>query len=302
MTFALQYHPAAVLKVGGDDAATFLQGQFTNELRQASDSVVYGLFLNQKGKVVADAQVLRLAEKSFLVASDFSSGEIIRQRLVEYIVADDVTLRDETAAWHGLALWGTDCESRLEQLLGSPLPPAGQFKHSGEALVFAGRRMKDENYAIIGPEAEILRWHGQLLASGCLEAGDDEAEFDRIASGLPAIPRDLGLGDLPNEGGLEDVAISYTKGCYLGQEVMARLKNMGQVRRRLQVVQGADPAPAARSPLYQRGVQCGEIRSIASRDGKWAGLAMLRLLQLDPAAGLSVAPDLPPEIRITPHG
>jgi hypothetical protein len=77
---------------------------------------------------------------------------------------------------------------------------------------------------------------------------------------------------------------------------------MGQVRRRLQVVQGADPAPAARAPLYQRGVQCGEIRSVASRGGKWAGLAMLRLLQLDPAAGLSLAPDSPPEIKIASHG
>ena len=108
--------------------------------------------------------------------------------------------------------------------------------------------------------------------------------------------------NLPNEGGLEDVAISYTKGCYLGQEVMARLKNMGQVRRRLHVVLRADPAPAARAPLYQRGVQCGEIRSVASRDGKWAGLAMLRLLQLDPAAGLSLAPGAPAEIAILPHG
>jgi folate-binding protein YgfZ len=301
MAFVLQYRPGAVLKAGGDDAASFLQGQFTNELRQATGRVVYGLFLNQKGKVVADAQILRLAEKSFLIASDFSSGEIIRQRLEEYIVADDVSLRDETAAWHGLALWGTDCGRPLEQRLGGPLP-AGHFMRSGDALVFSGRRLQNENYAMIGPEAEILRWRGQLLASGCLETGTSESEFDRIASGLPAIPLDLGPGDLPNEGGLEDVAISYTKGCYLGQEVMARLKNMGQVRRRLQVVQGADPAPAARAPLYQRGVQCGEIRSVASRGGKWAGLAMLRLLQLDPAAGLSLAPDSPPEIKIASHG
>jgi folate-binding protein YgfZ len=301
MAFVLQYRPGAVLQVGGDDAASFLQGQFTNELRQATGRVVYGLFLNQKGKVVADAQILRLAEKTFLIESDFSSGDIIRQRLEEYIVADDVSLRDETAAWHGLALWGNDCGRRLEPLLGGPLP-AGQFMRSGEALVFAGRRMQDENYAIIAPAADIHRLRGQLLASGCLEAGAGAAEFDRIVSGQPAIPGDLGPGDLPNEGGLEDVAISYTKGCYLGQEVMARLKNMGQVRRRLHVVLGADPAPAARAPLYQRGVQCGEIRSVASRDGKWAGLAMLRLLQLDPAAGLSLAPGAPAEIAILPHG
>lgn len=301
MTIVFSHHPAAVLRVEGDDAATFLQGQFTNELRQVAGSVVYGLFLNQKGKVVADAQVLRLAEKAFIITSSYSPADIIRQRLEEYIVADDVALVDETVTMHGLALWGPGCEAQLQQLLGGT-PPAGQFARSGEALGFAGRRMRGENYEIVGPEKEILRLCEQLHALGCSETEASQAEFERIASGIPAVPQDVGPGDLPNEGNLEEAAISYTKGCYLGQEVMARLKNMGQVRRQLRVVRGAGKSPEVRSPLYQGEKKFGEVRSVANRGEEFVTMAMLTLLDLNQTGGLSLTPNMSPTLEILPCG
>lgn len=301
MTHVLLYRPAAVLRVDGDDAAIFLQGQFTNELRQATGRMVYGLFLNQKGKVVADAHVLGLTEKTFLITSLFSSADIIKQRLEEYIVADDVTLADETAMTHGLALWGSDGVTHLQQLLGV-MPPAGQFARSGEMLVFAGRRTGGENYEIIGPEKKILGLGERLRTLGCREADSDQAEFVRTAAGIPAVPRDVGPGDLPNEGNLDEVAISYTKGCYLGQEVMARLKNMGQIRRQLHVVAGTGNPPQARAPLYQGQKKIGEVRSVANLGEEFVAMAMLSLLNLDPAGGLSLAPSTAPTLRIMTRG
>ena len=118
--------------------------------------------------------------------------------------------------------------------------------------------------------------------------GAEDMERRRIAAGIPAVPKDIGPGDLPNEGGLEAEAISYTKGCYLGQEVMARLKSMGQVRRRLLKVRGTGEIPPRPASLFQGDRRVGELRS-AVRDGaEWIGLAMVSLVQLRREDGLSL--------------
>lgn len=281
----------------GEDAGTFLQGQFSNELRQDAGSAVYGLFLNAKGKVVGDAHVLKLTERSFFVASYFTPAAVIRQRLDGFIVADDVMLQDLTPQTLGHSIWGPEC-GRVVQQLFQAVPRRAQFIRHGEVLIYPGRWTGEENYELTGPEPLVGPLREQLRKLGCREMGANQAEYLRIAAGIPAIPRDIGADDLPNEGMLEEDAISYTKGCYLGQEVMARLKNMGQVRRRLFVVQGAGTPPAPRAPLFQHERKVGEIRSAATQEGAFLAMAMLSLLNLNQAEGLSLAPGLPPDLRI----
>jgi folate-binding protein YgfZ len=136
-----------------------------------------------------------------------------------------------------------------------------------------------------------------MLAGGvALSTG--EVERERIAAGIPAVPMDLGLADLPNEGGLETEAISYTKGCYLGQEVMARLKAMGQVRRRLRRVRGTGEPPPRPTALYQAARKLGELRSAARDGADWIGLAMLSLGSLQRDEGLALAADGAPVVRL----
>jgi folate-binding protein YgfZ len=295
------YRPSGLLRVTGDDAAAYLQGQFTNELRQPIGAVVYGLWLNQKGKVLADSHVLRRGENEFIVASVTSPAAIIQARLEEYIVADDVTLTDASNQVQALAVTGPRCGELIRQCLGA-VPPPGQFLQRDDMVVFAGRRSRDENYELIGPSALTEETKNKLLSLGGCETGAEEMEFLRISADLPVIPQDIGSGDLPNEGGLEIEAISYTKGCYLGQEVMARLKNMGQVRRRLHRIHGSGAAPEALAPLYQGEKQVGQIRSIARQENEFVALAMLSLVNLDPVSGLSLAPNAAPAVRIIPHG
>lgn len=295
------YRPAALLKVAGEDAATFLQGQFTNELRQPPGAVTYGLWLNQKGRVLGDSHVLKMTASEFQMVSVASGAEVIRPRLEEYIVADDVTLADETAQTHGLATWGAQCGEMIGRVLGAA-PPPGQFIQSGGVLVFAGRRVRGINYELLGPEKPIADVKQKLRALGGREATAGEMEYARITDGLPAIPRDIGSGDLPNEGGLEDTAISYTKGCYLGQEVMARLKSMGQVRRRLHVIRGQGAAPTPLATLYQGERKVGQIRSVAAEGNEFVAFAMLSLVNLDQATGLSLAPEAAPVAKIISCG
>jgi folate-binding protein YgfZ len=296
-----QYRPATLLKVTGEDAATYLQGQFSNDLKRPAGAAVYGLWLNQKGKILADAHVLKLAENEFQVASPASDVGVIMPRLEEYIVADDVVLADETASVFGLAVTGPGCGAIIRQVLGSK-PSAGEFLRLGELLAFAGRRARGENYELIGPEKAIAEIMPPLLAAGGHAATAGEMELCRIIDGIPSVPRDLGPGDLPQEGGLEDTEISYTKGCYLGQEVMARLKSLGQVRRRLHVIQGSGKPPATLDAIYQGDRKVGQVRSVAARETGFVAMAMLSLVNLAPAGGLSLAPEASPTIALIPHG
>ena len=255
------YQPTAVIKVIGEDAFSFLQGQFTNDLRHPPGSVTFGLWLNQKGKVLADSQLLRLDENEFLLFSSTSTAWTIQQRLEQYIIADDVTLRDEAGNTQGVALWGEQCAELLKGWRGVMPPAGGRFLQQAGILIFHGRRNSQENYEIIGPESLLVEMRKQFAAQGCLEVTDQVTELARISSNIPAIPQDIGQADLPNEAGLEITAISYTKGCYLGQEVMARLKNLGQVRRHLRGVRGTGEVPKTGTPLFQGDRKAGEIRS-----------------------------------------
>lgn len=299
-TTILKYRPGALLRVTGEDTFTFLQGQFTNELRQPPGSATYGLWLNQKGRVLADSQVLRISESEFFIWSEFSCAATIRQRLEEYIVADDVVLADETAATYALKLWGTNGKEAIHRLLGEG-PAPGRFVLARDLMVFCGRRLPGDTLEIFGPEKAMAELHGQLLAGGAVETSPAEMEFARISAGIPVVPADVGPGDLPNEGGLEDAAISYTKGCYLGQEVMARLKNLGQVRRRLQIVRGRGAPPVPLAALYQGEKKVGEIRTVGARADDFAALAMLSLINLAPTAGLSLEPAGPVVMTVDTH-
>ena len=271
-----RWRPAACLRVSGEDALTFLQGQFTNDLQQQeSGQATYGLWLNQKGKVLADSFVRKIAANEAWIVSYFSPAAVIRERLEAYIIADDVVIEDVTESMRGLTIIGAATATGLR--LGAT------------AWSFRGRRTREAPAEIIFPADMETAVNAKL--AGRTELVTEQMEQLRIAAGIPAVPADIGPSDLPNEGGLETEAISYTKGCYLGQEVMARLKNLGQVRRRLLRVHGAGEPPACPAVVFQAARKAGELRS-AARDGTgWIGLALVSLVQLKREAGLALAAD-----------
>jgi folate-binding protein YgfZ len=244
------------------------------------------LWLNQKGKVVADSFVLRLAEQEHLVWAPRVGAGVLRERLESYLIADEVEIADVTAAHSAVVLWGTGATQVIRERWGA-VPSAGTFAAAADALVFRGRFSRSDNFVCLGPDEPGLV--SALAQAGVVVAAQESLEAERIASALPAVPDDIGLTDLPNEGGLEVDAISYTKGCYLGQEVMSRLKNLGQVRRRLFVVEGEGEPPAPRTAVLQGEKQIGETRSGARVARGFVAMAMLSLVNLDPAAPAALA-------------
>lgn len=276
------WRPAAWLRVAGSDALNYLQGQFTNDLRDLGSEGAYGLWLNAKGKVVADSFVLPAppvdGTPTFWVGSYFSSAATVRTRLESCIVADDVTIEDATADWAAVTIFGA-------------VDPAALRAAITGALAFPGRRdgaVHHEWVFPVGAQAEAL-----AALAGRPQVSEADLCLRRIRARIAAVPADIGEADLPNEGGLEDVAISYTKGCYLGQEVMARLKTMGQVRRRLVRVTGPGSVPALPATVYAGERAVGELRSAVTVGAGYEGLALLTLLHLPADGRLSLAPGAP---------
>ncbi len=256
--------------------------------------MTYGLWLNQKGKVLADSHVLREAVNQFRLLSDHSAAATIVQRLEQYIIADDVLIEDQTDGARGLVIWQNQTGGEPLTALMGELPAPGKFNQVDGSWIFRGRWSAAANYELIGSEAGVAEWQKRLSAAGCIEVASGEIERARILSGMPSVPQDIGPGDLPNEAGLEQEAISFTKGCYLGQEVMARLKNLGQVRRQLQRVRGNGGAPKTGTPLFQGEKKAGEIRSAVSNGEGFVALAMLTRLGLDEKTGFTFEPGTAP--------
>ncbi len=290
------YRPAAVLRVTGEDALSFLQGQFTQELRMPVGArCAYGLWLNQKGKVVADSFALRDGGTWWLVSINCPANSI-RERLESYIIADDVILDDLTEMWKGAVITGRQAGHWLRDN-GFQLPGPGEWGRIEGGLVFRGRRGVEESWEWLSQE-DLGGSAGFL--SGLKECDSRCLERSRLNAGIPLVPIDVGPADLPNEAGLEGEAISYTKGCYLGQEVMARLKSLGQVRRQLLRVRGPGTAPLCPAALYAGAKKVGEIRSaVATEDGDgFIGLGMISLLGLGAARFVSLEANGTPVVDI----
>lgn len=282
-----RWKPAAWLRVTGEDAANFLQGQFTNELRGVpKGGAVYGLWLTLKGKVLADSFVVRGGvsvaggAEVFWVGSYFSPAAVIKERLEAYVIADDVVIEDLTTEWAGVTVWG------------------GSVEAGAGDVVFPGRRSREAGVEWMFPLARANEVSAAL--AGRVELDAVEMERRRIAAAVPAVPVDIGPGDLPGEGGLESIAISYTKGCYLGQEVMARLKSMGQVRRRLVRVAGSGALPETLpAGLFSGDKRVGEVRSAVRTSAEdWSGLAMISLMQATGGGSYALAVAAEPTVRL----
>lgn len=282
------WQPAAWLHVSGSDAFTFLQGQFTNELKHASPHGVYGLWLSLKGKVLGDSFIVADAgPNEFWIGSYHTEAATLRARLESFVIADDVVVEDATSDWMAVSVTGSDAVATVER---------GRATTAG-GFTFSGRRTRPANVEwVFRREAEPAV---RASLAGLRKWDENEMEAMRIGAGIPSVPADIGPNDLPNEGGMELEAISYTKGCYLGQEVMARLKSMGKVRRRLLRVRGrGDEVPARGSAFFAGGRQVGELRS-AVRDGEgFIGLAMISLINLAGNTALSVGVEAGPEIQL----
>lgn len=282
--FAYHFRPAAVLGVSGSDAFSFLQGQFSNDLRpnSAEGNVTYGLWLSVKGKVEADSFVIQRAKDRFLVVSPGCTADSVRSRLEAFIVADDVVVEDVTMRWSGIAAWGENAQQSAK-VMDVGLPAGKCAVDSNEVIGIESHRWGAGTieWLIADSKRDLAGVGDKLTAAGFSLLSVADAELERIIRGPACVPAELGATDLPQEAGFESFAVSFNKGCFTGQEVMARLKSMGRVRRGLVRVRGEGACPNVPVSVFAGDRNIGELRSAApSADGGYIGRAMVSLMNL----------------------
>jgi folate-binding protein YgfZ len=235
----------AVVRVTGEDAAAFLQGQCSADLRGVT--LADALWLNRKGRVLAHTIISKEADGSHLLLCPHLSAEALIAIVTLNVIADDVVATDESALWQKWIVSGA--EPKL----------AG-------AKVFATQRYGVAAWDVLTPVGVAAPGELAKLA---------ELDALRVAAGVPAVPADCGANEFPQECGLE-AWVSYTKGCYLGQEVMARIQSLGSLRRILRRVSGSvSVGQELKSP---EGKVLGTVRSAAGDVG-------LALVSVDLAEG-----------------
>ncbi|EYB66781.1 glycine cleavage T protein (aminomethyl transferase) [Deinococcus phoenicis] len=228
--------PSSALRLTGADRVAFVQGQMTNDLRGApTPGLVACTFLNVRGQIEFFARAYKRAEDVYLHL-DAGQAQGLAARLRRYIIFDQVDMQDVTEDLRTVHVWG-----------GQTVPgwdPAGgdaQTFTLGGGTVLAGRVNRT---GAAGMDLHYLARQeaGVLAALGGEEAPLAVLDAARVRAGLPDVTRDGFAGTLPQEVGL-DVggplpAISYRKGCYVGQEIMARLEARGNARYHLARVAG----------------------------------------------------------------
>jgi len=261
--------PAAVVRVTGEDALPYLQSQWSVDLsRLAVLSTRMGLRLSIKGKVLCAAQIICLGEEEFLLVSQETAASEIISLLGENIVADEVDFANETSRWAMHFIFGEAAATTR------PCPPPPACLADGEGYIFQDPRFEQPTLTCLHPRDEIP--HG---LSALREAEESQWELHRIGNHVARVPLEIGETELPQEGGLEGHLIDFDKGCYLGQEVMARIHAMGQVQRTLLPYScQANPGKDLPVPLHNdEGKLIGQVKSAFAHpsDPTWVGMALL---------------------------
>lgn len=241
----------AVLGVTGDDARSWLSGQLTNAIHDMQPGEgVYALATNIKGRIMADVWVLDRGD-SMAAAIPESALETVLASFEQYLLMEDAEFEQESLA-----------------VLSVQGPKAAEVAEAAEdAEIFVCDELGyDGRFVLVAPSAReqvltALIQRAKQLGGGHVD--EDGFELARLRANVPRFGRDFDAKAYPQEAGLKQRAVSFTKGCYLGQEVVCMLENRGRLSRRLMALQHeAGPAPAAGAELFsEEGRAVGRITS-----------------------------------------
>ena len=294
----------AYLDFIGPDRVRYLNAILTNNIKDLRENHgIISLFLNPQGRILAEIETYNLPDKLFCV-SYASIREPLVVALDKYIIMDDVTLTDRTADFTTLALEGPKAALVAEELTGvDPADLAELETRLVSVQRIPCRLGKRSPGGVASAEFLVDRQHAESLWHILLEAarkhGGGAAGYQalsalRLELGAPWFSYDFGEKQIPHEAGLQDSHISYTKGCYTGQEIVERVRSRGQVNRvRVTLkyalstksgtaIPGCAPEPgqipAPNTPLLSEGKEAGHTTRAAFSPAVNApiGMAYLR--------------------------
>jgi folate-binding protein YgfZ len=268
----------------GNDRARFLHGQVTNDVKRLRPGDgCYAAIVTAKGKMESDLNIFNLQDELLL---DFEPGltEKISQRLERFIVADDVQIVDAAPHYGLLSAQGPKADEAVVAmgLIGGdalPRVPYSSLKISnatfGEIYLMNHARLsnseigKKNGFDIFVPRQVVDAFKDKLIAAvrsvgGCF-CGQQAFETVRIEAGVPRFGIDMDETNIPLECGIESAAISYKKGCYIGQEVINRIHSIGHVNKELRCLRlskDLSPLPAKGDKLFCNEKEVGYVTSV----------------------------------------
>lgn len=251
-----------LFRLSGKDTVSFLHRMSTQEVsRLGPGASAYAAFLEVKGHLVSDA-LLAFREGEVLLAASAEAGPALRAHLAKYLLASQVLIEDRSAGWRCLPVLG----------------PAG-LARAGEAFP-AAAAVKDPRRGapaidLVLPAGEAEPARAALLAGGAADLGAGDLEALRLLAGLPRFGADMDGSRLAVEAAIAGPAVSFEKGCYLGQEVVLRATFRGQVQRglvQLELPPGAGPGAKLRAGE----AEAGWVTSCADTPEGRVGLGYLK--------------------------
>ncbi len=227
------------LTVSGPEAAEFLQGQVTNDVEElVAGAGCYAALLDRKGHLQSDLRILRTGDEEFWVDTEGDAGPRVLKHLSMYKVGRDV--RVETSNRSILSLIGPGSH----EVAG--LAPGGEY--ASVAGTFAGAETlvvaTDLGLDVIVPEDSSDAVTKELESRRAVPVSEAAAEILRVETGRPRFGRDMTEASMPAEAGIVEAAVNFTKGCYIGQEPVARLHYKGRPNRHLRGLKFSAPVEA----------------------------------------------------------
>ncbi len=224
------------ITVTGKDRVRWLNGMITNNIRDlAVNRGNYSFALNHQGRIIADLYTYNFGDH-FVIDTDHALSETILKTLGRYIIMDDVKLVDASQTLAALGVCGPKAKDTLAGLINiaelEPLQVAQEKLGALEITVVRGPEQKPDWYEIWTHPENIQTVWEVLTRTGAHPVGANALEFWRVLRGIPQYSQDIRERDLPQETE-QAQALNFTKGCYIGQEIVERIRSRGQVHRKL---------------------------------------------------------------------
>jgi len=294
------------IAVAGVDRRTYLHAMLTNDVETLEQgSGCYAAYLVQQGRMIADMTVLELGDLVLLDLDGAAVAEVLK-KLDQFVFSEDVQLGDLTAAFAKFTVAGpaaarlvadvlrADGGPREDELAAWPEFRNRRATYRGDmVLVAATRALGVPGFDLYVEAPKAAPVNDALLAAGAVPADAATAEVLRIESGRPLFGAEMDAETIPLEAGIEGRAISFTKGCYPGQEVIVRVVHRGQGRVARRIVGlrvDGDVVPARGDGLKSAERESGRVTSAAwsPRAGSVVALAMVHRDAVEPGTRLTV--------------
>jgi folate-binding protein YgfZ len=278
------------IRVSGADRARLLHAMTTNHIEQLKPGEgCYTFFLNAQGRILGDANVLCL-EDQILLDTEPETRQKLFEHLDRYIIADDVTLDDTTDRLSTIAVEGPQAAQMLAEL-GAPLSekPYSSTEWGARTVARLNSTGSDGYFLFVRAEekADLLE---HLEKAGAIAATPDDARIVRIEHGRARYGEEITERYLVQETD-QLHAVHFSKGCYLGQEIVERVRSRAQIHRVLRAIQIDSPeAPAPGTKLTAGEAPAGEIASAVYSPafGKVVALAYVRVPYSEPGAQIAI--------------